>query len=119
MSIETVIPAVLAAVSPRVFPDVAPFSTPRPYITWQQIGGPVQPFVDGALADKEGAFIQVDVWADTRLEANALNRSVELLMSTTTSLQGRPLSARVASHDADTGRYGAQQDFEVWVPRTT
>jgi hypothetical protein len=31
--------ALTGLVGGRVYPDIAPTNTPRPYITWQQVGG--------------------------------------------------------------------------------
>ena len=49
---ETDLTTLLLAICPRVFPDVAPLSTARPYITYQQIGGQSLRFVEGTAADK-------------------------------------------------------------------
>ncbi len=49
MTLEAALAAVLETVCPRVFPDFAPTSTARPYITYQQIGGEAPVYVDNTV----------------------------------------------------------------------
>ena len=117
MSLETDLVAVLQAVCPRVFPDVAPLATPRPYITWQQVGGDPVNYVDNTVPDKRNALMQINCWATTRLEANALALQAEALLIVSTALQARAQSALVAAHEEDTDLRGAMQDFTIWGAR--
>ena len=117
MSIET---ALLAAVQPlcaRVYPDVAPINTARPYIVWQQVGGPALMYLEGALPNKASADIQITVWANTRLEANSLIRQIEAVLVASATMQARPLGALIAAYDDTNELRGALQDFEIWATR--
>lgn len=116
MSLESDLYAVLAAVQPRVFPDVAPPGAELPYITWQQFGGDVVRPVDG-LPDKRNAYIQVNCWASTRAEANAMALQVEAALVAATAFQARPLAALMAAFDEGTEYRGAMQDFTIWAAR--
>ncbi len=56
-------------VSNRAFPDFAPVNTTRPYITYQQIGGEVVVFTEGAMADHDNGvfrfhfqYLQMTLW---------------------------------------------------------
>jgi len=117
MSLETALYGVLYAVCPRVTPDTADFGTARPYITWQQIGGPALVYVEGALPAERAAWVQINCWADTRLAANTLMLQVEAALVAAGTLSARPLGALQASHDDDTELCGSQQDFEIWADR--
>lgn len=116
MSLESDLFAVLAAVHPRVYPDVAPEGSALPYITWQQIGGDVIRPVDG-LPDKRNAYIQVNCWAATRADANAMALQVEAALVAATAFQARPMAALMAAFDEGTEYRGAMQDFTIWAAR--
>jgi hypothetical protein len=114
MSFETDLYAVLAAVTPRVFPDFAPVTTQRPYVTYQQIGGEVfNPLSNDDPGIRHSAM-QISVWADTRVQAMTLSRSIEAAMRAATAFTARPDSAATGDFDADIPVYGASQDFSCW-----
>lgn len=110
-------PMIVAALGPlvegRVFPDTAAGDTPMPFMTYQQVGGRDVVFVDGETADKQGARVQINVWAKTRLNAS------DLMAATRVSLCRAPTFARpeggpVSVTDPVTGFKGATQDFMIW-----
>lgn len=117
MSLETSLNTLLQARCPRVFPDVAPYGTQQPYITWQQIGGPALTFVEGALPDKRGALLQINVWDERRADANALALLIEADLVSTTLFQAEARGAFTASIDDDSEARGTMQDFEIWAAR--
>lgn len=117
MSLESDLNTVLLGQCPRVFPDVAPYNTARPYVTWQQVGGDAPTFIDNQVPNTENANIQINVWDDTRLGAKALTKLIEAALIVSTSLQARPMAAAIAAHDEDTDRRGYMQDFSIWAPR--
>lgn len=117
MSLETALHTVLVSLCPRVFPDVAPFGTVQPYITWQQIGGPALTFTEGTLSDHRGAMVQINVWDDRRLQANALALDIEAALAASPLFQARAVSAFQAALDDDSEARGTMQDFEIWAPR--
>ena len=113
MSIETLIFSALSSlVDGRVYPDIAPESTPGPYITYQQVGGRSVNFLDSTSASKKNARVQINVWADTRLAASDVGRSVEDALRT--ALHATALGALVALYEEETKRYGTRQDFSIW-----
>lgn len=101
----------------RVFPDVAPFSTTRPYITYQQVGGTPIHYIDPTLADKKHGLFQINVWAETRSQAASLALQVEAAFIAATAYQARPAGGLVAQHEPDLNLYGTMQDFDVWSTR--
>lgn len=102
-------------VSDRVYPDVGPAGVAVPYITWQQVGGASINFLDtSTLPSKANGRFQINTWAATRAEANALAKQVENAVRATTSLQPTVLSQPVATTDEETGRKGYRQDFSLW-----
>jgi len=98
----------------RVFPDFAPVSTPRPYCTYQSIGGQVINPLGNEAPGKRNSEIQVNVWADTRASALTLSRAIEDRMRGATAFIGRPLSAPTSDFDADIPVYGCLQSFSCW-----
>lgn len=116
MSIETALFAALRGlVADRVFPDVAPENTPRPYITYQQTGGDAVNFVENTIPSKKNARMQINVWADTRLQATAMGGSVEDALRTLVSLQPTVLGAAIATYDDETKLRGTLQYFSLWI----
>lgn len=101
----------LKTVCPRVFPDFAPILTPRPYVTWQQVGGDVINPLDNSKPGVRLPEVQINVWADSRLTAMATIRAIEDAMRAATTFHARPLGDAVADFDADMPVYGARQDF--------
>lgn len=104
-------------VDARVYPDVAPVDTVRPYITWQQIGGDVISPLSNEVADKRNAMVQINVWSDTRLQAVQIIQQVEVALVTSGDLIARPLAAFVSRHEPDLNLYGTEQDFSIWSDR--
>lgn len=119
MSIETTLRAVIEQQCPRVFPDIAPFETAKPYVTWQQIGGDAPVYVEGAVMGQRHALMQIDVHADTRLEASQLMLGIEQALVESTALQAEPQGAMRADGDGEGLEriYTASQDFSIWAPR--
>lgn len=117
MSLEADLVTVIKTVIPRVFPDTAPTLTPTPYATYQQIGGDPSFYYDGAVMDQCNALVQINIWAETRLQANQLMRELERVLLQAPAIQAVPSGALRASHDSDTDLRGAEQDFSIWATR--
>lgn len=114
MTFEADLFTLIKAVTPRVFPDFAPTSTTRPYVTWQQIGGDVINPIENAVPGKRNSVLQVNVWANTRADSLAISRAIEDAMRVATAFIGRPVAAAVADYDAEIPVYCARQDFSCW-----
>jgi hypothetical protein len=112
MSFESDLYAVLNAVAPNgVFPDFAPVETPRPYVTWQQIGGPMLNPLGGEASGLRSVEMQINTWADTRLQAMTLIRAIESAMRAAAAFNAVPLSEPVNDFDAEIPVYGSLQSF--------
>ena len=103
--------AIKGLVSNRVFPDVAPLSTVKPYITYQKVGGEAWNYLETVFHGFRHARVQVNCWAETRLEAAALARSVEVALVQSTTLRGWVEGAVVDLHEDELSLYGTRQDF--------
>jgi Protein of unknown function (DUF3168) len=117
MSLESdIFSALTGLVSGRVYPDVAPYGTTTPYITYQQVGGSAENFLESVFVGKRNARIQINCWASTRASANSLARSVETTVITSTALRATVLGALIATHEPDLvpPLYGTYQDFSIW-----
>ena len=118
MTVEASIVALLSPlVDGRVFSDVAPFETPRPYATYQQVGGHVITLVAKEVPSKQNGFFQVTVWADKRSEAAAVALQIEAALITATAFSAKPMAAPIARNEPDLKLYGSQQDFSIWSDR--
>lgn len=117
MILEEKLVALIRPVCARVHPDFAPTTTARPYVTFQQVGGDTQDYVDDKLPTLENAEIQVNVWADSRLEAKAIMKLIEEALMQATSVAARPIAASVSDFDSDMKVYGSRQDFSIWADR--
>ena len=114
MSVEAIIfNSLRGVVSDRVFPDVAPQGAVRPYITYQQVGGEAVNFVESTAPNKANGRFQLNVWADTRMQASTTARQVEAALRAA-PLQTTVLGAPFSDYEPDTKLYGAVQDFEFW-----
>jgi hypothetical protein len=118
MTVESTLHSLLASlVASRVYPDVAPEGTARPYITYQQVGGRSPVYIEGALPTTKNGRFQLSIWSTSRASTAALALQAEAALVASTTLQAEPVGAPVAVHEPDTGLYGALQDFSVWSPR--
>lgn len=117
MSLESaIVGALTSLVQGRVYPDIAPQGvTALPRITYQQVGGDADNFLEGAPGpNKHHARMQVNVWAATRLAASALAHQVEDALRATTALQVTVLGALVSIYEPETNLYGTRQDFDTF-----
>ena len=110
MSIEaTIYNALKGLVSDRVFPDVAPEGTQKPYATYQQVGGAAYNYTEGGAVGARNARVQVNVWAASRLEASTIGNAAE------DALRNVPgtvvLGAATSIYEPDTQARGHIQDF--------
>lgn len=118
MSVESKIYNLLRGlVADRVFPDVAPVMTERPYITYQKVGGVVVSYVEGTLPSTKNGRYQVNVWADSRMSAEDISQQVEAALISSTDFVAQPDSASRSDYDPDIPVYGAMQDFSIWSDR--
>lgn len=107
----------LKTLCPRVYPDVAPQGTEKPYMTWQAIGGEVARFLDNTAADKRNTLVQINAWALTRQDATVLIRQAEDAMCASAQFIARPQGEALSMYESDTKLYGAVQRFSVWASR--
>ena len=114
---ESDLVALLEAICPRVSPDVAPLSTQRPYITYQQIGGRSLRWLDNTASDKRHALMQINVWHSQRSLANAMANAVEEAMCGSSAFMATPQGELQATHEEDLGLYGTIQTFGIYSAR--
>ena len=101
-------------VANRIYPDVAPDLTPRPYITYIKVGGQAVNFLDPTIPAKANSRFQVNVWADTRAAAAALAKQVEDTLRTTIALRTHVEGEPTAIYEDLTKLRGTIQDFSFW-----
>lgn len=106
-----------ALVANRVYPDLAPIGTARPFIVYSQVGGEALSFLERALPDKKNGRFQLDVFADSRTACAAVALQAEAAMAAATGFQAGAMSAPVSSYEPDVLIYGSMQDFSVFSAR--
>lgn len=109
MNEQTLFTTLSPLVSGRVYPDLAEFTTEKPYITYQQVGGRPINYIEAIPSDKKHVRLQINVWATTRLEAMMLIRNIEDTL--VQSMQATVESAPVAEYEPAIQLRGARQDF--------
>lgn len=117
MTVEADLYNVLKVICPRSFPDIAPTSTAKPYVTYQQIGGQVINPISNEVPNKQNGEFQINVWSSTRAEASAIALQIEAALRQATVFVARPLSAPASDYDHDMLVYGSRQDFSIWSNR--
>lgn len=119
MTVEAELTTVLKTLCARVFPDVAPAGTARPYVTYSGIGGKPLRWLDNTAADKRHTIMQINVWSSTRLETMALIRSIEEALCASATMTVSPMGEPYSTYeeDAEPPIYGANQDFSIYSTR--
>jgi len=116
VSIETTLVELLRSKCSRVYADGADVLPQKPYVIWQGLGGQSQRYLDGTSSLRH-RLVQVSVWADSRLAADALIADIEAALCASKQFTARPQGEPLNTKEADLGLYGAQQDFSIWAPR--
>lgn len=103
-----------------VYPDVAPMDAKLPYCTYQRIGGKSVTFLDQTQPDKKHAFIQLNCWASSAIEASNYIMRVEkaFLADQTVTASAISEPESVFSDDPEAEIKGRMQDFSIWYPTT-
>ena len=118
MTIEaSIFTAIKSLCSNRVFPDVAPFGTTLPYITYTQIGGEPVSYLENAVPSIQNGRFQFNVWGTSRAACSALMAQIETALVASTTFQARPIGSPTSIYDSDMALYGAMQDFSIWSNR--
>ena len=118
MTVEAdIFTALKGLVGNRCYPDIAPITTAKPYITYTQIGGDAISYNDDIVPNLKNGRFQINVWADTRAIASSIILQVESAMVLAQSFQARPIGAASNDYDHDMLTYGAMQDFNVTSTR--
>jgi len=117
MSLETELHTLLSTVCPRVYPDVAPLTTAKPYITWQQVGGSVLRPLAKEVTEKRNARIQVNAWATTRAAAIDLMLDIEQVLVEAEDLIVVQQGAAIAAYSEEDDLRGMFQLFSIWANR--
>lgn len=117
MSMETDLHALLLAHCPRVFPDVAPSNTARPFVTWQGLGGESLGYLDNTAADKRMTLMQVNCWAATRMQSLQIIRDIETALRASPAFTATPQGEAASIFESDTQLYGSVQRFEIFSLR--
>jgi len=96
----------------RVFPDIAPQNTARPYITYQSVGGRPTATLDGVDATRNSRM-QINVWADRRKDVSVTMEAVIGALCGDT-IGAVPLGEPVSLFEEDTKLRGSTLDFSIW-----
>jgi hypothetical protein len=114
MATEAQLITAVKTVVTRFYPDFAPDGTATPYATYQQVGGDAENWLEGGVGSGRHARIQINVWSDTRLQANALMKQIEEVVKATPFF-AHAMGALIARADPTTKLRGAQQDYSFWL----
>ncbi len=113
MSLEQDLVAVAQTQCPRVYPSTAPVNTPRPFVTWDHIGGDSLRYMEGTAPTTRLAQLQVTVWADTKNEGTALQLALEDAFCNAAGFTCSPLGGLQGGYEHDAQLWRTYQDYEV------
>jgi hypothetical protein len=108
---------VSALVAARVFPDIAPQDTVKPYVVWQEVALTQASDLSGS-AESSGLnnyLVQVTSWSRKATEARDLDYQVRLAMIAGAGFKSVHRDSRAMGYEADTKLFGSQSDFSLWV----
>lgn len=117
-SLESIMTGALKALvtnadgSYRVYADIAPANTVKPYITYQSTGGQDETTLDGPNT-LQNSRMQVNVWSTSRVASSALMKQVHQAL-TAAPIRGVPIGAPVSGYEEDTTLYGSRLDVSIW-----
>lgn len=74
-------------------------------------------YIETTAPDLKHGEFQINVWADSRLEATSTARAIEAAMRAAVAFTAQPVADLIADFDADMNRYGTMQDFSVFSAR--
>jgi hypothetical protein len=113
MTAESIVYSALSGIaSGQVYPDVAPPSTPAPFLTYQAVGGQSFATVDAATPVTRNARVQVSVWAKSRLQAaEIMEQAFQALANPV--VKAVPIGGPVSTFESDTLLYGSSLDFSI------
>jgi hypothetical protein len=117
ITLETLLADTLKTLCERTFPDVAPEDTTTPYVVWHILGGRTVQYVEGQLATRRNALVQINVWHESRAVANQLSLQIEDALVAHTDLRAEPQGGLQSAYDEDAHLRGSMQDFSVWADR--
>lgn len=117
MSMESDLHTLLLTACPRVFPDVAPSGTAKPWVTWQALGGESLGYLDNTAASHRNTLMQCSVWATTRMQSLQISRDIENAMRASTAFIATSSGEPVSQYEPDTQLYGCIQRFEIYSAR--
>ncbi|WP_313082554.1 DUF3168 domain-containing protein [Pulveribacter sp.] len=117
MSIEANLQTLLLTLCPRVRADVAEDGLAAPYVVWQAIGGEPINALDNSLPGQRRLYMQVSVWAKSRMDATGLAQAIEASMRAAPVFVATPSGEAMSTHEPDTKLYGAIQRFSIWGDR--
>ena len=113
MSLETDLIAVLQQHSFAVHAGTAPYDTPKPYVTWQHIGGDPLRYTDNAPAAQRNALIQINTWASRPQEAHALILQIQEALCASPAFQATPHGEAIGAYDDADVASGYLQTYSI------
>lgn len=109
----------LDAVSDRITPQPVPEGSPRPCITYRRIADHPLTDLDGGDGQMQNIRVQIDCWAEKRIQAMALIEAVRVRMQTAHSkFTSVPTGTFIDDYEPQTKLFRASRDFSCWYRNT-
>uniref|UniRef100_UPI00333F5D88 tail completion protein gp17 n=1 Tax=Castellaniella defragrans TaxID=75697 RepID=UPI00333F5D88 len=101
----------------RCYPDTTPDAPQFPCIVYQGVGGRAYDYLERKLPDSEHYRIQVNCWARSRADANALALQVrQRIIGDGVAFAAAETMGQAASlYEENLKLYGTRQDFGIWI----
>lgn len=111
---------VAARAAERVYTEVLPQAPVVPAVVFTEVAGDDDVALDGPTG-ASSRRVQVDSWANTRVEATSLGLAVKAALANHVgaaaglSVEGAFLLSERWDFDAETSLYRTSQDYEIWT----
>lgn len=104
--------AILPLLSGGVYFDTANIGASRPLAIISRIGGAPVNFLEATKPSKRHIMYQINVFAESRLQADSIGRQVEDAL--VSQLKGYVEGGMDSTYDDTANIYGTRQDFSFW-----
>lgn len=108
---------VSAVAGARIYPDIAPPQTTRPFIVWQEVSLAKQNDMSGSVetGGLDNYRVQVTCYAERGTASRELDILVRSAMQGASAFKSLHVDARSLPFEIDTKLFGMQSDFSVWL----
>lgn len=109
--------ALNALVGARIYPDIAPQDTIKPYVVWFEYFTEDAKDLNGNAASGSLINLRVHItsWARSATQSRQVDMAVRGAIIAAATMKGLHTDARSLDYEPDTKLFGMQSDFSLWI----